>query len=57
MRLPRTSPPQAETILRPMARLRWSLTDTTVSTIRTGAPASWPILMRASVSLGKQEPP
>ena len=40
-----------------MPRLRASLTATTVSTMRSGAPESWPVLTSASVSLGKQEPP
>ena len=55
--LPRTEPPQARITLRAMARFLWSLTATTVSTSRSGVPASWAVLTSASVSLGKHEPP
>ena len=44
MVLPRTLPPQAAMTLRAMARLRWSLTETTVSTMRQGVPKSWAVL-------------
>ena len=37
MVLPRTLPSQAWMILRAMARLRWSFTAATVSTMRIGA--------------------
>ena len=43
--------------LRAMARLRVSLTEATVSTIRCGASKSCPVLISASVSLGKHDPP
>ncbi|VUD75111.1 hypothetical protein MET9862_05753 [Methylobacterium symbioticum] len=55
--LPRTPPPQAAITLRAIARLRLSLTAATVSTIRIGAPWSWAVFTKASVSLGKHEPP
>jgi hypothetical protein len=37
--------------------LRASLTATTVSTIRDGAPSSCLVFSKARVSLGKREPP
>ena len=40
-----------------IAFLRAALTSTTVSTMRTGEPASLAVLVSASVSLGKHEPP
>ena len=57
MVLPRRLPPSAAATLRAMARLRTSLTATTVSTMRSGAALSCAVLISASVSLGKQEPP
>jgi hypothetical protein len=43
--------------LRAIARFLWSFTAATVSTMRSGAAKSWPVLISASVSLGKHEPP
>ena len=57
MVLPRTDPPQAAMTLRAMPRLRCSLIATVVSTMRKGRLKSWAVLIRASVSLGKHEPP
>src|SRR5438128_4265425 len=57
MDFPRRLPPNAFATLRALARLRWSLTATTFSTIRTGDSWSWPVLISAIASFGKQEPP
>ena len=57
MRFPETEPPQAASIFSIMRRTRASLTSTTVSTIRTGAPARRAVDTRARVSFGRQEPP
>jgi hypothetical protein len=57
MVLPRSEVPSAAWTLRAIARLRVSFTAATVSTIRCGASWSCPVLMSASVSLGKHEPP
>ncbi len=55
--LPRTEPPAAATTFFAIARLRVSLTAATVSTMRTGVPKSCAVLISASVSLGKHDPP
>ena len=55
--LPRTLPPTASIMRRAMARLRASLMAIVVSTRRTALPWSCADLTRATVSLGKQEPP
>ena len=57
MVMPRTEPPQAWTIRRTMLRLRLSLTETTLSTMRSETLASSAIRSSAAVSLGKHEPP
>ena len=50
-------PPQALAMRTAIAFLRASLTSTTVSIIRLGAPHSRAVRTRASVSFGKHEPP
>ena len=55
--LPRTTPPHAAMIRAAMPDFRASLTATTVSTRRSGAPASCAIRTSAKVSLGKHDPP
>ena len=55
--LPATEPPQWATILAAIRFLRAVLTATTDSTIRVGAPACSAVRTRASVSLGKHDPP
>ena len=55
--LPATEPPQAAMMRSAIAFLRLSLMSTTVSMMRSGLPTCWAVRTRASVSLGKQEPP
>jgi hypothetical protein len=57
IRLSATDPPSASRILLNMKCLCRLLTRTTVSMISTGECWSLAVLMSASVSLGKHEPP
>ena len=55
--LPRSVPPNTDATLRAIARLRFSLTASTASTMRIGASWSCAVLINARVSFGKHDPP